>query len=65
MSDTNDNRLPFFGITFSFNGINFSYVGEDVNPTLTRGERLAQYSFNDVPIVLMCCVLAFVEYLVH
>ena len=42
-----------------------AYVGDDINHTLTRGERWAQHSSDDVLIVLMCCVLAFVEYLLN
>ena len=41
------------------------YVGENINHTLTRGERWAQRPFNDVLTVLMRCALAFqvVKYL--
>ena len=62
MSDINAIRLP--GVGFIIGIGFFPYVGDDVNHTLTRGERWVQHPSNDVPIVLMCCVLAFVEYLV-
>ena len=41
------------------------HVGDDANHILTRGERWPQHPSNDVPIVLMCCVLASVKYLVR
>ena len=66
MSDTNATRLPIavLGIVIVIG--NIAYVGDDVNPTLTRGDRWAQHPSNDVPIVLMPrCVLVFVEYLVR
>ena len=64
MSDNinlNDTRLPFLWITIFF----FPCVSDDVNSTLTRGERWAQNLSNGAPIALMCCVLAFVEDPVH
>ena len=61
MSDINAIRLPGLGFVPWWP----AYVGDDVNPTLTRGDKWAQHSSNDLPIVLMRCVLVFVEYLVH
>ena len=61
MSDRNVTRLPF-----SNKYTSIPYIGDDINHTLTRGERWAQHPSNDVQIVLMCCILGFVEYpLVH
>ena len=40
MSDINATRLPIFSEL-----IYFSYVGDDVSRTLTRGERWAQHLF--------------------
>ena len=59
MSDINATRLPNSYITLR------PYVGDEVNHTLIRGEKWAQHSSNDIPIVLMCRVLAFAEYLTH
>ena len=47
MSDINDTRLPL--IILFFYG---PYVGDDVNTTLTRGERWVRHSSNDAPIDL-------------
>ena len=55
MSNVNATRRP--GIL-----ILIAYVGDDVNHTLTRGERWAQYPCNDSTIALICYVLAFVNY---
>ena len=57
MFDINATRLPYIFSEFTF----IPFVG-DVTQTLILGERWAQHPFNDVPIVLICCVLAFVEY---
>ena len=57
MTDNNATRLP----GFIFDVVTIAYVGDDVSHTLNRGERWAQQPSNNVLIVLMCCVLAFVE----
>jgi len=56
MSDINATRLPTNIYYY------YSCVGDDTNPTLIRGDRWGQHLSNDVPIVLICCVLAFVEH---
>ena len=56
MSDINAARLPLHCPSGAC-----PYVGENNNQILTRSERLAQHPSDDVPNVLMCCVLAFVE----
>ena len=57
MSDINATRLPLHCPSGGC-----PYLGENGNQIITRGERLAQHPSDDVlPIVLMCCVLAFVE----
>ena len=57
MFDINAARLPIH-----CNRNICPYVGENNIQTLTRSERLARHPSDDVPTVLMCCVLlAFVE----
>ena len=55
MSDINATCLPGILIVYP------PYVGDEVNPTLTCGNRWAWYLSNFVSIVFMCCLLAFVE----
>lgn len=56
MSNINATRIPSYARPY------IPYAEDNVNHTLNRGERWAQHPSNDVPIVLIRCVLAFVEY---
>ena len=64
MSDINSTRLPIAIVIGLLVVVLPPYIGDDANLILYRGEGWAQHSSNDVSILLMCFVLAFVEYLV-
>ena len=62
MSDINPARLPM-NILAGLAYLPPPYIADDVNHTLTRGERWARYLSNGLPIVLIRSVLASVKYL--